>query len=127
MSAELVAFLHGQLNAEERGALEAKDGRSGQWFVGGKWNVYCAEDETPHDDVETNELVVYGNGAALSAHIARHDPARVLAEIEAKRRTLVRCEEALLSASPMLVHFAKQTLREMALPYPDRPEWAPDA
>jgi hypothetical protein len=85
VTADLVAFLNEQLDAEERGALDAKEGRSGRWFVGDKWNVYCVEDETPHDDAETNELVVYGNGAALSAHIARHDPARVLAKITAKR------------------------------------------
>lgn len=55
--------------------------------------------------------------------------ARVLREIEAKRRTLVRCEEALLSANPMLVHFAKYTLWEMAQPYAGHPsfreEWRP--
>lgn len=44
-------------------------------------------------------------------------PARVLREIDAKRHTLVRCEEALLSGNEMLVHFAQETLREMALPY----------
>jgi hypothetical protein len=53
-------------------------------------------------------------------HIAEHDPARVLREIDAKRRTLIRCQEAMLAANPMLVHFAQQTVREMALPYTDR-------
>lgn len=48
------------------------------------------------------------------------DPARVLREIDAKRRTLVRCEETLPAANPMLVHFAKQTIRELALPYSGR-------
>ena len=53
-------------------------------------------------------------------------PARVLREIDAKRRTLIRCEEAMLSANPMLVHFAKQTAWEMALPYADRPGYRDD-
>lgn len=55
-------------------------------------------------------------------HIARHDPARVLAEVDAKRRTLIRCEEEMLSGIPRLVHFAQQTVREMALPYADHPD-----
>ena len=57
-------------------------------------------------------------------HILAHDPARVLREIDAKRRTLIRCQEALLSPSPMLVHFAKQTVREMAIGYSYRPGYA---
>ncbi len=36
-------------------------------------------------------------------------------------RTLIRCEEAQLAANPMLVHFAKQTVWEMAQPYADQP------
>ena len=56
-------------------------------------------------------------------------PGRMLREIDAKRRTLIRCEEAMLAASPMLVHFARRTVWEMARPYADRPgfreEWRP--
>lgn len=55
-------------------------------------------------------------------HIVRHDPARVLADVAAKRRTLIRCQEAMLTANPMLVHFAEQTVLELALPYTDHPE-----
>lgn len=56
-------------------------------------------------------------------HVVRHDPARVLSDVDAKRRTLARCEEALLAANPMLVHFAQETLREMALPYARHPDY----
>lgn len=49
------------------------------------------------------------------------NPARVLREIDARRRTLIRCQEEMLSGIPRLAHFAKQTLQEMALPYADRP------
>jgi hypothetical protein len=59
--------------------------------------------------------------SAVGGHIVRHDPARVLREIDAKRRTLIRCEEAMLSSMPGLRHFAKQTVREMAAVYADRP------
>jgi hypothetical protein len=61
---------------------------------------------------------------ADAAFIAEHDPARVLRDIDRDRRTLVRCQEAMFAASPMLVHFAKQTLREMALSFSDRAGYA---
>lgn len=60
---------------------------------------------------------------ARGLHIARHDPARVLAEADAKRRTLIRCEEALLAANPMLTHFAKETLLDLTRPYADHPDY----
>ncbi|MGP4030068.1 DUF6221 family protein [Actinomadura sp. 3N407] len=53
-------------------------------------------------------------------HAARWEPARVLREIDSRRRTLVRCEEELLSGIPRLVHFAEQTLRDMTRPHLDR-------
>jgi hypothetical protein len=91
---ELVRWLGEQLDEDERIARAAADGDSGEWFVGDKWNVYRAEDETPQDDVETNALVVYGNVKPQSEHIAVHDPARVLREIEAKRRVVALWTEA---------------------------------
>jgi hypothetical protein len=54
-------------------------------------------------------------------HLTRHDPARVLREVEAKTKTLVRCQEEMLSGIPRLVHFAEQTLREMAAAYGYQP------
>lgn len=83
-------FIAAQLDEDERGAQNASDQRSGEWFVGDKWNVYGVEDETPWEDYETNELVVYGNMKEQSEHIARHDPARVLREVASKRRVLER-------------------------------------
>jgi hypothetical protein len=64
-------------------------------------------------------------------HIARHDPARVLAEVEAKRRIV----EMGASYVPELEHgdngewALDATLRLLALPYADHPdyrqEWRP--
>lgn len=86
--------LHGwitqQVDRAEAVAREAADGDSGQWFVGRKWNVYRAEDQTPNEDDETNALVVYGNMQAQSEHIALNDPAAVLRRCEADRRILNR-------------------------------------
>lgn len=61
---------------------------------------------------------------ADAAHIAEHDPARALREVDGRRRTLIRCQEEMLSGIPRLVHFAQQTLREMALGYSHRPGFA---
>lgn len=86
--------LHGwitqRVDEAERLARNAATEDDGDWFVGAKWNVYSAEDQTPHDDVETNPLVVYGNALAYSEHIARHDPGAVLRRCEADRRILER-------------------------------------
>lgn len=81
----LVEFLRAQLDKEERIAREAADGDSGEWFMGDRWNIYRAEDQTPSEDDEANRLVVWGNVKSQSEHIACHDPARVLREVEAKR------------------------------------------
>ncbi|MGW0837573.1 DUF6221 family protein [Streptomyces prunicolor] len=86
--------LHGwitqQVDETEAVARAAADGDSGEWFMGRKWNVYRAEDETPSEDGETNELVAYGNVKDQSEHIAHHDPAAVLRRCEADRRILER-------------------------------------
>lgn len=81
--------------------------------------------------------------AELAAHIARHDPARVLREVEAKRR-IVECHEPWTAANGDIIcgrcgrehidgrpggHFPCQTLRLLALRYADHPsyreEWRP--
>lgn len=56
-----------------------------------------------------------------TAHYARHDPARVLAECEAKRRIVERCS-AVDYAMPS-TRLAHGILAELALPYADHPDW----
>jgi hypothetical protein len=65
-------------------------------------------------------------------HLARHDPARVLAEVEAKRRILDLAGEWQAAAGPG-ADFARQaavvldrTLRLLALPYADHPDYDPE-
>lgn len=88
--ADIWDFIAAQLRQDEIMAFDASDRRSGRWFVGDKWNVYGVEDETPHEDCETNELIVYGNMKVQSEHIACWDPARALLEVASKRRILER-------------------------------------
>ncbi len=133
----LTDFLLARIAGDEavaRAALsdgsEQKD--DGRWSVSDSWG---------HDDclIEGIGITIYdegGHDAAQAAHIARWDPARVLAECEAKRR-IVEVHEPMLIDAPT---FADQTfavvtcslcddahpcrtLRHLAAVYADHPDW----
>jgi hypothetical protein len=53
-------------------------------------------------------------------HIARHDPARVLAEVDAKRRIIVECESLIDDPA---VRAMETALCLLALPYADHPDY----
>jgi hypothetical protein len=138
MIADLAAFLRARLDDTARKAQEAlTDSGTGRWFVGRKWNVYDEGDTTPHDDEETNPLVAYGNTLACSEHIAEHDPARVLAEVDAKRCILAAhparlpgwCSTCDVPGDTQGNVHGCLTLRLLALPFADHPdyreEWRP--
>lgn len=139
---DLARWLGEQLDEDERIAREAACLSGGAPAVGKRWRVSGSHSDdggtywsvttaSPDlDRVPVVEMVgsgMSGGGAhteEVATHIAEWDPARVLRETDAKRRTLIRCQEAMSAASPMLVHFAKQTLREMALGFSHRPGYA---
>lgn len=137
---DLETWLRQQLDEDEQTARSVED-RSDPWF--GQWQA------------EGNKALRTRNGWVLAhnrgepyapgllAHIACHDPARVLAEIDAKRRILddivpdadgldmqvdgeFRVGRRDLAAEPYLGDALMQLL---ALPYADRPgyrsEWRP--
>jgi hypothetical protein len=139
-----VTWLRAQLDEDERLAQEAADGDGGTWYMGERWNVFRDEDVAPEGCGDVHRLVVYGNVRSQSEHIARHDPARVLAEVAAKRAILdlhdpndttgkrrwcVGCIEPDLPG--LMVRMPCQHARLLAAPYADRPgyrnEWAPHA
>jgi hypothetical protein len=146
MTADLVAFLREQLNTEEQEA-RATDQTMGQrqlhWSVKPVDNAFSKVVAHGMYDV-TGEV-----NPETAAFIARHDPARVLAEITAKRRMIDEVAAAHASAVDMehacchepgqilageCDQFAPDRLpllRLLALPYAGvdgyRPEWAPDA
>lgn len=73
-------------------------------------------------------------GTADAAHIARHDPARVLAEVEAKRQLLALFDTEMWSDPVTATDRARRADAEMALcflalPYHDHPDhdesWRP--
>ena len=99
-----------------------------------------------HVDAESTEVlavdgIVVADGFALSgpqtrattAHIARHDSARVLAECEAKRRIVglhesrpdwPDCQEC--GDRDYTKPWPCSTLRLLALPYADHPDYRPE-
>lgn len=131
---DLVQWLTAQLDADERiaraataGPWRAHDTHLGQYghaatVLSGDGNDIDLRAWLP--SMSNEPWDEKRNVWADAAHIAAHDPARVLRDIDRNRRTLTRCQEAMFAASPMLVHFAKQTLREMALSFSDRPGYA---
>lgn len=116
--ADLMQWLTACFDEDQGMALAASDG-------GGGWNAAEQASCECCSNVRTTKGVLVCTPDDRDApHIAAWSPSRVLREIDGKRRTLVRCEEAMASGMPVLTHFAKQTLREMALGYSHRPGYA---
>ena len=138
---DLVQFLRARLDEDAELAQAASPG---------PWHP---SDES--DEVLAVDGITVADGFALSSrqlratteHIARHDPARVLAEVEAKRRILeihkvvggwededgqdigLGCDECGYSAEYSDRGGWCETVRLLALPYADHPgyraEWRP--
>ncbi|MFJ8885840.1 DUF6221 family protein [Streptomyces sp. NPDC102402] len=140
MTADLVAFLQARLD-ERAAAAVAAGGTSEVWHALGT-GVHSAA--IPDDDVPP--LITTGpeaggsdEDAARAEHIALHDPAQVLREVEAARGLLRQYTASGTSAGPSdaLDRFAAGThraavdmaARHLAQAYADhsdyRPEWRP--
>lgn len=144
MTDDLVAFLRARLDEDERAALGTLDpltvigrhrGKTEQ-----RWRV--TESGRGIIDADGGRLRARDVFPAEAEHIARHDPTRVLAEVDAKRRILdeVVPEVAGLEAridgewgvGTVTTDGADDMLlRLLALPYANHPdyqtEWAPEA
>ena len=98
---DLVTWLRQQLDDDERVAQEAG---------GGHWPDMAGE-------TRTSDLV----------HARRHNPFRVLADVDAKRRILDACESYAEDGTTSGADLARTILPLLALPYADRPgyrdEW----
>jgi hypothetical protein len=119
----LTEFLEQEISKDEEVARTAAGwDRTGRERVPGVWV------RSGVNSVESvRGLVVYGDGPAPDdaevEHIARHDPARVLAECEAKRRIVASAGTMERYGDEM------EILALVALPYASRPgyrnEWRP--
>lgn len=159
MSDELIQFLCDRLNEDEAAALPWPEDQRNWEVRGARYVTYAA---SPAQE-QVTAINVGGDGALgwerisvkrdseqkLGEHIARHDPARVLHEIDAKRQLVKLHGRATLRAGGGAQHYATATvcrscepdlqfpelswpcatLRLLALPYADRPgyheEWRP--
>jgi hypothetical protein len=78
--------------------------------------------------VDVGDDSFYTGDRRLAQHIARHDPARVLADCDAKRR-IVKLHAVTTSGDCVACDQQYDVLRLLASPYADHPdyrsEWAP--
>jgi hypothetical protein len=133
---DLVAFLRARLDEDEATA-RAAFGFDPEWQIEAAKNpahrsyrsvVRSAQSEVITDDIDDGPAV----------HIARHDPARALREVEAKRRILEIhydyrgvCPTCFSLRNPPIQRepYPCDTARMLALPYADHPdyraEWRP--
>lgn len=137
---DLIAWLRARLDEDERVALAAT---AGPWrydptkhhrepgtvrFSEGVFAGFIGTDATC---IATTGETDDAQSMLDAEHIARWDPARVLAEVEAKRALLQECAHELARSAPRsnLNDFACTVLRSLGKPYaqhPDyRPEWRP--
>lgn len=141
MTDDLVDFIRARLDDDEQAAcaaaLQVTERAVAPAYAaehvgsGGKWSVHpwlfsgrVEASVGPH--AERVEIATLAN-----EHIARHDPAQVLADIDAKRRIIDYNAHAAKYHEPPGAALAMLTLRALAVPYrshPDyQPKWAPTA
>ncbi|MBD9700678.1 hypothetical protein IHE56_00940 [Streptomyces sp. ID01-12c] len=120
---DLVRWLNTQLDEDERIARAATPGPWEQGGIGDYgWTVSFSRRNA---GVETEDGE---QGHADAEFIAEHDPARVLREIDSKRRVLGAIEHLLVQVDDPFAD-VDGVLRLLAVPYADRPgyreEWRP--
>ena len=118
---DLIAFIRARLDQDEQTARAATPG---PWVAvrdpyPDSWSIVSTSGDVVGPDYQ-------GSAASReedAAHIARWDPARVLAEVDAKRRMVARCVVWIRDAhagGPRAVHLriaADLMLRDLAAPY----------
>lgn len=122
--ADLVAFIRARLDEDEWHARHAFADHNS---AGPNWR------EATTGVVDTggpgiDDLIAIGD-SPIARHIAHNDPGRVLADVDAKRRIIGTCQYWLHDNEHGVDPCAAETLRLLALPYADHPdyreEWRP--
>lgn len=136
----LIAFLRERLDEDEQAASiiqvggfhpptwSARPGRSRRWMevVGRSVMLGDPDDEWCDDGV----IALVPDSRCEWAHIARHDPARVLREVAAKRRIIAECTPSSgVPALELAAALGALVLARLAETYSDHPdyrdEWMP--
>jgi hypothetical protein len=116
----LTEFLLARIAEDEVVARAAADKDLDRWAAGGGVEAEWRDGMDP----DLNTMIAYDEGRPTEAqaeHIARHDPARVLAECAAKRR-IVEMHEAAVNHDEMC-GWPCETLLALAAVYADNPEF----
>lgn len=136
----ITEFLLARIAEDEEAAREAGDADSYEggdtawcagWLGTGIRHLVRNVDVECYESGHEDDPALCGRPARYAGqHIARHDPARVLSECEAKRRIVEDCKDYLLhDEDGMGGELAERTLSRLALPYADHPdydsEWTP--
>lgn len=93
MSADLAAFVTARLGEDEAAAKAAQLRHAGPWSHADNPDSPLPVAASLYDSRDESVGVI--RGSYLAAHIARHDPARVLREVAAKRAILAAWQESL--------------------------------
>jgi hypothetical protein len=128
---DLITFLHAQLDDDERVAETIRHGGylppiwHAAVYSDGSADIYAEQriNNAPADEPsEIDEPFAHVEpDRAQHEHIARWDPARVLADIAAKRRILDDCAGYIeIGDAAVTDGMAWRTLYALALPYADR-------
>ncbi|WP_432185403.1 DUF6221 family protein [Streptomyces tendae] len=125
---DLVQFLRDRLDEDESIAREAAHYEAGHWTTKDGYPVSVA-DELPEAADTFERVVVFDEGSPSeeqAAHIARHDPARVLTEVESKRQIVNwvdRSRAFFRETNGTLTPAAYQVLGPLAAVYADHPDY----
>ncbi|NKR75810.1 hypothetical protein GS492_25035 [Rhodococcus hoagii] len=126
MTDDIVTFLRARLDEDGEAARDAAGwDPTGSVRDTGLWRREGINSVTDSSD----RLVLYGDGpapyGAQAEHIARHDPARVLREVEAKRRILDLAGEISRSGAEFAEQDYRTVTRALAAVYSDHPDYQP--
>ena len=132
---DLVQWLRAQLDEDERIARAAQRQRGGgEWVARADASGIVAVEGLPVRAGEPIPVVLHPDEDETAEHIAEHDPARVLREIDAKRQIIEQHERYAAERRRMMGGWDPQSddspiLAALATVYADRPgyreEWRP--
>lgn len=125
---DVMQFLRDRLDEDESIAREAAHYEAGHWTTKDGYPVSVA-DELPEAADTFERVVAFDEGSPSeeqAAHIARHDPARVLTEVESKRQIVNWVERSrafFRETNGTLTPAAYQVLGPLAAVYADHPDY----
>ena len=116
--ADLIAFLKARLDEDE---ATAKASVMPEWIISesGEFGYIVAAVGTE----TTGESIADAWQEDVAVHIARHDPARVLREVEAKRAMLAELTRWPFDYRPGCNDPIRLFVHLLAAPYSDHPDW----